>query len=238
VVVYSAWFSPDGQRVLTTSLGHARDSQIFYSDGTAARVWDAATGKEVGKTEGFGDICVAFSPDSRSVVVAGGNAPRIWLPETGEERHLKGHDGNVGAAAFSPDGQQVVTAADDRTVRIWNTATGQQMTVLKGHQEGVTFVSWSPDGRWIASVGKDKTARIWEAETFKEYLTLRWPEREVEWAAFSFEWAAFSADGRRVLTQTNNGARLWPIDVLDIARQRKPRELTAEERERFEIGTR
>jgi hypothetical protein len=40
-----------------------------------------------------------------------------------------------------------------------------------------------------------------------------------------------------VLTESWFGARLWPLDLLDAARQHRPRELTAEERERFEIGT-
>jgi WD40 repeat protein len=270
VVIYSARFSPDGRRVLTTSIGRNMGSVLSFQDGIAARLHDAATGEMIGKVEGYGG-CVEFSPDSRgdniNVVVADGQTPFIWSPETGEKRYLKGHDGTVWAAAFSPDGRYVVTASADRTARVWSTTTGKEIAVLKGHQEAVTFVSWSPDGRWIATLGDDKTARIWngvdlprssiarpkqpksnalrqwitglrqpkahsfqsrDAAPFKEYLTLRSPEQE-------FHRIVFSADGKHLLTQSSNGARLWPIDVLELAKKRKPRELMPEEWERYRL---
>jgi WD40 repeat protein len=265
-VVYSAYFSPDGRRVLTTSIGRTTGGSTSHMDGIAARLWDAATGELVGKVEGYGGY-VAFSPDSRNVVVTGGQTPFIWSPETGEQRHLKGHDGTLWAAAFSPDGRYVVTASADRTARVWNTTTAREVAVLKGHEEAVTFVSWSPDGRWIVTLGNDKTARIWnavdlphslavqpmqpkttfvrrwitglrqpraqafqsrDAAPFKEYLTLRSPEYE-------FHRAVFSADGTRLLTQSSSGARFWPIDVLERARKRKPRQLMPEEWERYRL---
>jgi WD40 repeat protein len=265
-VIYSARFSPDGRRVLTTSIGRNMGSMLSFQDGIAARLHDAATGEMIGKVEGYGG-CVDFSPDSRNVVVAGGQTPFIWSPETGEQRYLKGHDGTVWGAAFSPDGRYVVTAAADRTARVWSTTTGKEIAVLKGHREAVTFVSWSPDGRRIVTLSNDKTARIWnavdlprssaarpkqpkttfvrrwitglrqpkahsfqsrDAAPFKEYLTLRSPEH-------AFHQAVFSADGTRLLTQSSNGARLWPIDVLELAKKRTPRQLMPEEWERYQL---
>jgi WD40 repeat protein len=51
--------------------------------------------------------------------------------------------------------------------------------------------------------------------------------------------ARFSPDGQWVLTEDQNGhCRVWPVDPLALAMQRKPRELTAAERERLRMDVR
>jgi WD40 repeat protein len=245
--------------------------QFGVQNNIAARVWDAKSGKELAVLKSSSEVGngreAAFSPDGRGVVLSGwGGTACIWIPDTGKQLLLKGHNPAMGieAVAFSPDGARVVTASGDRTARVWNATTGKEIAVLKGHQGGVTFVSWRPDGRWIVTLGNDKTARIWnavdlrpgsiaqpkttglrrwitglrqpkasafqsrDAAPFKEFLTLRWSGHE-------FHQAAISADGRRVLTQTPNGARLWPIDVLELAKKRTPRQLMGEEWERYRL---
>ncbi len=229
VVIYRAWFSPDGRRVLSTSAG----KQLSLTNNVAARVWDAATGKELGVLKASPQVgngqCVVFGPDSRRVLVAGGSDACIWDSRTGKLQTLKGDGASVEWAAFSPDGRRVVTAPRDKTARVWDVQAGREIAVLKGHEEAITFACWSPDGERLVTLGRDGTARLWNAESYKETATLRW--RDVEW-----RWAAFSSDGRHVLTESWNGARLWPIDLLQAARQRRPRPLTDRERERFEIG--
>ena len=44
---------------------------------------------------------------------------------------LAGHTGSVGSVAFSPDGTRVISAADDKLVKIWNTATGVEVRILE-----------------------------------------------------------------------------------------------------------
>jgi WD40 repeat protein len=43
---------------------------------------------------------------------------------------LRGHEGSVFSAAFSPDGSRIVTTSDDETARIWDAATGKEIEVL------------------------------------------------------------------------------------------------------------
>ena len=75
---------------------------------------------------------------------------------------LKGHDGPVWNAAFSPDGRQVVTVSSDRTARLWEVASGKEIAVLKGHDGPVWSAAFSPNGRQVVTASGDKTARLWD----------------------------------------------------------------------------
>ncbi|MBA4063430.1 MAG: hypothetical protein C0501_06900, partial [Isosphaera sp.] len=124
VPLYSAVFSPgwvhavswsaDGSRLLTASM-----------DGTA-RVWDAATGRELMAFRGHVRRLrsAAFSPDGSRVATASEDGTaRVWDAERGAELlTLKGHGGWVRTAAFSPDGGRLLTASADGTARVWETA--------------------------------------------------------------------------------------------------------------------
>src|SRR5205814_1886503 len=116
---------------------------------------------------------------------------------------LRGHEGTVFSAAFSPDGRRIVTASDDKTVRIWDAGAAREITVLRGHQDIVRCAAFSQDGSRIVTASDDGTARIWDADTAREIAVLRGHEGHVISAAFS-------PDGRRIVTASgDNTARIW-----------------------------
>jgi len=119
---------------------------------------------------------------------------------------LSGHQDQVSSATFSPDGTRIVTASWDKTARIWDAATGQQLAVLRGHEGYLSSAAFSPDGTRIVTASWDETARIWDAATGKQIVVLGGQEGLV-WSA------AFSPDGSRIVTASadvqHKTASIW-----------------------------
>src|SRR5436190_1221415 len=63
------------------------------------------------------------------------------------------------------DTQEIVSASDDGTAKIWDANKGTLLFTLTGHTGAVNYAAFSPDGKHIATSSADNTARIWDAKT-------------------------------------------------------------------------
>ena len=75
---------------------------------------------------------------------------------------LQGHTISLKSAAFSPDGQHVVTASHDSTARVWKATTGTLVATLQGHTGSVYSAAFSPDGQHVVTASHDSNARLWD----------------------------------------------------------------------------
>ncbi len=108
-----------------------------------ARLWDAATGKEIRAFKGHEQpvLSVTFSPEGMRVLTGSwDNTGRLWDAVTGKEiRAFKGHKGSVNSVAFSPDGMRVLTGSADDTARLWDAVTGKEIRAFEGHEDFIDF---------------------------------------------------------------------------------------------------
>ena len=70
--------------------------------------------------------------------------------------------------AVSPQNDRLAAAGTDKTVRVWDAATGRTIWTFRGHTNQVQEAAFSPCGTRLASVGWDGTARVWDVSPFEE----------------------------------------------------------------------
>jgi WD40 repeat protein len=220
--VNDAAYSPDGRRIASAS----RDETI--------KLWDAATGKEILTihAEAGPIFGLAFSPDGRRIVSGAFKEPhalQVWDAATGQAiRSLEGHTGAVIGVAYSPDGELIASSGNDKAVRIWNAASGEQLHQfqppdageLDVHPDssGLSNLAFSPDGRWIVcGLYGTMYAQAWEVDSGRPLFALK-PRDAPRFGHFNNR-VVFSPDGKWIATAVSlDSIKLWDVSRLPGAR--------------------
>jgi WD40 repeat protein len=100
-------------------------------------------------------------------------------------RTLTAHSSFVNYLVFSHDGQTLASASADKTIKIWNFATGQAIRTLTGHSSFVNYLEISPDGQTLVSASADKTIKVWNLATGQVIYTFTGHSNYVNYLAIS-----------------------------------------------------
>jgi DNA-binding beta-propeller fold protein YncE len=120
-------------------------------------------------------------------------------------RRFTEHDSGVTSVAVTPDGKYVVSGSGDKTLRLWELATGQEVRRFTGHAGSVTSVAVTPDGKYIVSGSGNKTVRVWDLATGQEVRRFTGHQ---DWVNS----VAVTPDGKYVVSGSDdNTVRLWEL---------------------------
>jgi AAA ATPase domain/WD domain, G-beta repeat len=127
------------------------------------------------------------------------------LDNINERNRFLGHEDSVTSVSISPDGKTLASSSSDKTIKLWDLATGKEIHTLLDHQEYVSSVSFSPDGQTLASSSWDKTIKLWNLATRQEIRTFFVHKNGVNSVSFS-------PDGQTLASSSaDNTIKLWQI---------------------------
>jgi RNA polymerase sigma factor (sigma-70 family) len=190
------------------------DRVVMSADGKLAahsvldqpvRLFETATGKEIGRMEAGQVRVLGFTPDGRGLLLSERQkeGAALWDIARGKEVYRI----NTGRqAAFSRDGKVLALAGD--AIRLYDAATGKRLDPCTGQSYSSDRLIFSPDGRQLAGRSfDDGTVHVWEAQSGKLLHVFGKPGRE-DGHGYSL---AFAPDGTK-LAWADWGGRVYLVD--------------------------
>ncbi len=208
-----------GHRQRIASLVFSADGRQVFSSADIiefpVQVWNARTGERLYELGDRAASRLAVSSNGKFLATSGysgnfdgqmiGEVIGLWdLASREEALRCIGHkhDAHKRFIGYMPIdwsavGNMLVSSSfNDKTIRLWDAATGKQRRVIEAKQEEPASVVLSPDGKIIDAGGyRNGAIRLWSAETGKEFRTITTPQQIVLTLAFSPDGSALASGG-------------------------------------------
>jgi WD40 repeat protein len=211
------WEPRTGKELKQIAKAGGSGTGAFTRDGMLAALianggvagFDLRSGRELFQTAKQENTVAAldYSPDGR--VLASGTVRflRFFDPQGGEQQRLiEAHRDLIIRLAFAPDGKTVATCSWDRTIALWDVATGKERHRMSAQPFPLESVAFSPDGRLLASGCTGGSLRLWHAATF---LPVRVVQERSPCIVFGL---TFSPDGRFLAASgQDNTVKVWEL---------------------------
>jgi WD40 repeat protein len=105
--------------------------------------------------------------------------------EVKERYVLRGHADAVTCVTFLDKGKILASGSSDKTVKLWDMATGKELATLEGHEQRIQAIAGTAEGKMLASGDDDGLVKVWDAAAHKELRALAKQKGAIQALRFS-----------------------------------------------------
>ena len=180
-------------------------------DGNRTLNWRSKTIQTIAKTAGSRAPVVtgvSLRPESSEIAIVGDDHYiSVYDRSTGRfTQHLNEHEDWIRAARYSPMGDRLITAGNDRRVISWSTDSYDLPTLIATHPEAIIEVAFNSTGTRVATVGFERSLRIYDSQSTQLV-------QKLECACNDNHAVAFSHDGQSIAAGGRCGRiRIWQVE--------------------------